>query len=317
MSDLFNNCNGERCRRRVNRLNGANAPVAQLDRALPSEGKGHTFESCRVRHICRHLPRSGSLGQCAGYHMATTSNMLSRYLERTPRQKSDRSSPCEWLDGRPGVYRTGPHYPQPLLSRDPLAHTGPKKILALKNFRPRESVVNVQIVSGTLRTNAIIYSSNKFSFNRFRMGAAIMTASLVRVAMGVVPILFACGCASVHQDDLDTWRGRPVSDLEKHPIFATFAVVRTVASDGTEIRDYVNAKNVAECSSEGSIFKGAVNMASYNSFMSCTQNIQACHAVFTIKNGTVESLSAIGTGGARCYSNESMRPGFSGSVNVR
>src|SRR3954452_5164668 len=29
----------------------ASAPVAQLDRALPSEGKGHTFESCRVRHF--------------------------------------------------------------------------------------------------------------------------------------------------------------------------------------------------------------------------------------------------------------------------
>lgn len=27
------------------------APVAQLDRALPSEGKGHTFESCRARHF--------------------------------------------------------------------------------------------------------------------------------------------------------------------------------------------------------------------------------------------------------------------------
>ena len=26
------------------------APVAQLDRALPSEGRGRTFESCRVRH---------------------------------------------------------------------------------------------------------------------------------------------------------------------------------------------------------------------------------------------------------------------------
>ncbi len=25
------------------------APVAQLDRALPSGGKGRTFESCRVR----------------------------------------------------------------------------------------------------------------------------------------------------------------------------------------------------------------------------------------------------------------------------
>ena len=25
------------------------APVAQMDRALPSEGRGHRFESCRVR----------------------------------------------------------------------------------------------------------------------------------------------------------------------------------------------------------------------------------------------------------------------------
>ena len=29
----------------------ATAPVAQLDRALPSEGRGRTFESCRVRQI--------------------------------------------------------------------------------------------------------------------------------------------------------------------------------------------------------------------------------------------------------------------------
>ena len=27
------------------------APVAQLDRALPSEGRGHRFESCRVHHF--------------------------------------------------------------------------------------------------------------------------------------------------------------------------------------------------------------------------------------------------------------------------
>ena len=34
------------------------ALVARLDRALPSEGKGHKFESCRARHvvlICEHL----------------------------------------------------------------------------------------------------------------------------------------------------------------------------------------------------------------------------------------------------------------------
>ena len=27
------------------------APVAQLDRVLPSEGRGHRFESCRARHL--------------------------------------------------------------------------------------------------------------------------------------------------------------------------------------------------------------------------------------------------------------------------
>jgi hypothetical protein len=40
-----------RCRSRADRLNEPHAPVAQLDRALPSEGKGHTFESCRVRQF--------------------------------------------------------------------------------------------------------------------------------------------------------------------------------------------------------------------------------------------------------------------------
>src|SRR5690606_36751644 len=28
------------------------APVAQLDRVLPSEGRGHRLESCRARHSC-------------------------------------------------------------------------------------------------------------------------------------------------------------------------------------------------------------------------------------------------------------------------
>ncbi len=33
------------------RYKEGNAPVAQLDRVLPSEGKGRTFESSRVRHF--------------------------------------------------------------------------------------------------------------------------------------------------------------------------------------------------------------------------------------------------------------------------
>ena len=40
------------------RLSGrADAPVAQLDRALPSEGRGHRFESCRVRHSLTRCDR--------------------------------------------------------------------------------------------------------------------------------------------------------------------------------------------------------------------------------------------------------------------
>ena len=34
------------------------APVAQLDRALPSEGRGHRFESCRVHHFRTELRTS-------------------------------------------------------------------------------------------------------------------------------------------------------------------------------------------------------------------------------------------------------------------
>ncbi len=33
----------------------ASAPVAQLDRALPSEGRGQRFESSRVRHFLQVL----------------------------------------------------------------------------------------------------------------------------------------------------------------------------------------------------------------------------------------------------------------------
>jgi len=32
------------------------APVAQLDRVLVSEAKGHRFESCRARHSSRRTP---------------------------------------------------------------------------------------------------------------------------------------------------------------------------------------------------------------------------------------------------------------------
>ena len=36
------------------------APVAQLDRVLPSEGRGHRFESCRARQSFQMVTRHSS-----------------------------------------------------------------------------------------------------------------------------------------------------------------------------------------------------------------------------------------------------------------
>ena len=45
------------------------APVAQLDRALPSEGRGRTFESCRVRHLPSIIPCCRERDDAAGAAM--------------------------------------------------------------------------------------------------------------------------------------------------------------------------------------------------------------------------------------------------------
>ena len=102
-----------------------------------------------------------------------------------------------------------------------------------------------------------------------------------------------------------------------HPIFMTMPVVRTVASDGTEIRRYVNGGNVSSCSGGGAVFKGAIDRATYDSFSSCMQTFAACNNIFYIKNGYVQQYTAIGTGGAQCMTMESLRPGFRGAANVR
>ena len=40
---------------KLRHLQSQYAPVAQLDRVLPSEGRGHRFESCRARHLINSL----------------------------------------------------------------------------------------------------------------------------------------------------------------------------------------------------------------------------------------------------------------------
>ena len=45
------------------------------------------------------------------------------------------------------------------------------------------------------------------------------------------------GCATVRHEDLAAWRGRPVAELDRHPVFATLRLTKTYAADGTELRE--------------------------------------------------------------------------------
>ena len=58
-------------------------------------------------------------------------------------------------------------------------------------------------------------------------------------------------------------------------------------------------------------------MATYSQFSDCMQSFMACNNIFYINNGLVTRYTAIGTGGAQCYTDESVRPGFAGAVNIQ
>lgn len=133
-----------------------------------------------------------------------------------------------------------------------------------------------------------------------------------------VLLLSVClaGCASVRQEDMDAWIGQPVVALETHPVFATMRLVRTRASDGSEVRNYINGTVVSSCSGGGNISAGIVDFASYNSFMSCMHQHPACNNIFHLKEGKIISYTPIGTGGARCFTDARAKPNFRGAANL-
>lgn len=140
---------------------------------------------------------------------------------------------------------------------------------------------------------------------------------MTRVILTVVSVLILGGCATVRQSDLDAWVGQPVSALEGHPVFLTIPVVKTRTSDGMEIWNYVNGANLGRCAGGGAIFGNIVDYAAFNRFSTCVQRFAACNNIFYIRDGVVERYTPVGTGGARCYTTEQLRPGFSGPVNIR
>jgi hypothetical protein len=128
-------------------------------------------------------------------------------------------------------------------------------------------------------------------------------------------LIMLSACATVRPEDQAAWVGVPVAALDTHPIFYTMPVVRTIATDGTEIRNYVNSRSVMACAGAGTIFSGTVTFATYNTFESCMQSQPTCNNIFYIKNGIVTAYTPIGSGGGRCWTDERSRPYFRGSTN--
>ena len=147
------------------------------------------------------------------------------------------------------------------------------------------------------------------------MGLNIMRKA---IAICIAMLLGACATPGVvRQADLDAWVGQPVSALEKHPWFLTRPVVRTRASDGTEIWNYVNGINIGTCSSSGSLYGRMVDYATYSSFSNCMQAVAACNNIFYIKNGIVERYVPVGTGGVSCRTSKELQPSQTGPMSLQ
>jgi hypothetical protein len=133
-----------------------------------------------------------------------------------------------------------------------------------------------------------LYSCGPPRLRNFCMGDETMQRLAL---MSLLATSMICGCASVRQADLDVWVGQPMVALETHPFFLTVPVVKTQASDGTEIWNYVNGANLGSCSGGGSIYSGTVDYATYSKFSSCVQRFAACNNIFFIRDGRVTKYS--------------------------
>lgn len=121
------------------------------------------------------------------------------------------------------------------------------------------------------------------------------------------------GC--VNQADLDSWNGQPSYLLDRHPVFLTMQLVRTMTPDGIEVRNYVNGGNISRCGGGGAVYGS--DTVTYSQFSSCVQSFAACNNIFYIRAGTVLQYTPVGSGGARCYTDSSLRPGMSGPLISR
>jgi hypothetical protein len=122
----------------------------------------------------------------------------------------------------------------------------------------------------------------------------------------------ALGCAEVRPQDTEAWVGQSVNVLEKQPYFLTMQVVKTRASDGTDVWNYVSGRDVSSCTLDGSVFGPRLSWATYTSFASCVSRFQACNNIFYIRDDRVQRVVVMPSGGAQCATDQRFLPSFTG-----
>ena len=123
--------------------------------------------------------------------------------------------------------------------------------------------------------------------------------------------LFINGCAkmTVRQEDLDSWVGVSVEELDTHSFFLTLPVSKTITESGIEIRVYSNKQNVSSCFDTGNIDgKAYSNDASFTAIQNCSSQIRGCDNIFYIKDGIVKEYKPVGTPRGICMTDASLQP---------
>lgn len=120
------------------------------------------------------------------------------------------------------------------------------------------------------------------------------------------------GCATVHPEDTEAWAGQPTSVLEKQPLFLTMAVVKTQASDGTDIWNYVSGQAATSCNQDGMLLGRRIGWGAYTGFTDCTSRFQACNNIFYIRDGRIQRVVVLASGGAQCSTDKRFLPSYTG-----
>ena len=119
--------------------------------------------------------------------------------------------------------------------------------------------------------------------------------------------LFIYGCAgmTVRQEDLDSWVGVSVEELDTHSFFLTVPVSKTITDSGVEIRVYSNKQNISSCFDTGNIDgKAYSNDANFTAIQNCSSQLVGCDNIFYIKDKKVIEYKPVG----RCMTDATLQP---------